>query len=133
MADRPVRSCRRGRPAGLGGRRRTCLTGTSHHVDQFLFVCGDKPSSGSRTGELTVRATMEEVRVVGLLRRRNTAEIQKEGHRRGHAHHDQSGQAQVASAQPLRKWRGLWSCPQFPQVDGQLYERLSFAVKLSPT
>ena len=33
-------------------------------MDQFLFVYGDKPSSGGRTGELTVRTMIEEVRAL---------------------------------------------------------------------
>src|SRR5207302_1212448 len=31
-------------------------------VDQFLFVYGDKPTSGGRTSELTVRAMIDEAR-----------------------------------------------------------------------
>jgi hypothetical protein len=38
------------------------LTAAAYGVDQFLFVYGDKPSSGGRTGELTVRAMIEEAR-----------------------------------------------------------------------
>jgi methylenetetrahydrofolate reductase (NADPH) len=46
------------------GFRRDLLTAAAYGVDQFLFVYGDKPSSGSRTGELNVRAMIEEVRAL---------------------------------------------------------------------
>jgi len=57
-------ACLNSRDRNLLGFRRDLLTAASYHVDQFLFVYGDKPSSGSRTGELTVRAMMEEVRAL---------------------------------------------------------------------
>jgi len=61
MGGRSI-ACLNSRDRNLLGFRRDLLTAASYHVDQFLFVYGDKPSSGSRTGELTVRAMMEEVR-----------------------------------------------------------------------
>lgn len=57
-------ACVNSRDRNLLGFRRDLLTAASYHVDQFLFVYGDKPSSGSRTGELTVRTMMEEVRAL---------------------------------------------------------------------
>jgi methylenetetrahydrofolate reductase (NADPH) len=63
MGGRSI-ACRNSRDRNLLGFRRDLLTAASYHVDQFLFVYGDKPSSGSRTGELTVRAMMDEVRAL---------------------------------------------------------------------
>src|SRR6202789_2769711 len=57
-------ACLNSRDRNLLGFRRDLLTAASYHVDQFLFVYGDKPSSGSRTGELTVQAMMDEVRTL---------------------------------------------------------------------
>ena len=63
MGGRSI-ACLNSRDRNLLGFRRDLLTAASYHVDQFLFVYGDKPSSGSRTGELTVRAMMDEVRTL---------------------------------------------------------------------
>jgi methylenetetrahydrofolate reductase (NADPH) len=63
MGGRSV-ACLNSRDRNLLGFRRDMLTAASYGVDQFLFVYGDKPSSGSRTGELTVRAMIEEVRAL---------------------------------------------------------------------
>jgi 5,10-methylenetetrahydrofolate reductase len=38
------------------------LTAAAYGVDQFLFVYGDRPSLGSRTGQLTVQSMMRELR-----------------------------------------------------------------------
>lgn len=57
-------ACLNSRDRNLLGFRRDLLTAASYGVDQFLFVYGDKPSSGGRTGELTVRAMIEEVRAL---------------------------------------------------------------------
>jgi 5,10-methylenetetrahydrofolate reductase len=38
------------------------LTAAAYGVDQFLFVYGDRPTSGARTGQLTVRSMIEELR-----------------------------------------------------------------------
>jgi methylenetetrahydrofolate reductase (NADPH) len=51
----------------MGGRsllgfRRDLLTAAAYGVNQFLFVYGDKPSSGDRTSHLTVRTMIEEAR-----------------------------------------------------------------------
>jgi methylenetetrahydrofolate reductase (NADPH) len=63
MGGRSI-ACLNSRDRNLLGFRRDLLTAASYGVDQFLFVYGDKPSSGGRTGELTVRAMMEEVRAL---------------------------------------------------------------------
>src|SRR5215813_14382167 len=57
-------ACLNSRDRNLLGFRRDLLTAAAYGVDQFLFVHGDKPISGSRTGELTVRAMIEEVRAL---------------------------------------------------------------------
>jgi 5,10-methylenetetrahydrofolate reductase len=61
MGGRSI-ACLNSRDRNLLGFRRDLLTAASYGVDQFLFVYGDKPSSGGRTGELTVRAMIDEVR-----------------------------------------------------------------------
>ncbi|MFE5502707.1 methylenetetrahydrofolate reductase [Amycolatopsis japonica] len=55
-------ACLNSRDRNLLGFRRDLLTAAAYGVDRFLFVYGDKPSSGSRTSELTVRAMAEETR-----------------------------------------------------------------------
>jgi 5,10-methylenetetrahydrofolate reductase len=61
MGGRSI-ACLNSRDRNLLGFRRDMLTAAAYGVDEFLFVYGDKPSSGGRTGELTVRAMIEEVR-----------------------------------------------------------------------
>src|SRR6204780_2584448 len=61
MGGRSI-ACLNARDRNLLGFRRDLLTAAAYGVDQFLFVYGDKPSSGGRTGELNVRAMIEEVR-----------------------------------------------------------------------
>lgn len=55
-------ACVNSRDRNLLGFRRDLLTAAAYGVDQFLFVQGDKPSVGDRTGELTVRTMIEEAR-----------------------------------------------------------------------
>jgi methylenetetrahydrofolate reductase (NADPH) len=64
MGGRSI-ACLNSRDRNLLGFRRDLLTAASYGVSQFLFVYGDKPSSGGRTGELTVRTMIEEVRALG--------------------------------------------------------------------
>src|SRR4051812_12124270 len=47
------------------GFRRDLLTAAAYGVDRFLCVYGDRPESGARTGDLNVRAMIEEVRTFG--------------------------------------------------------------------
>jgi methylenetetrahydrofolate reductase (NADPH) len=61
MGGRSI-ACLNSRDRNLLGFRRDLLTAAAYGVDAFLFVYGDKPSSGGRTGELTVRSMIEEVR-----------------------------------------------------------------------
>jgi methylenetetrahydrofolate reductase (NADPH) len=63
MGGRSI-ACLNSRDRNLLGFRRDLLTAASYGVDQFLFVYGDKPSSGGRTGELTVRAMIDETRAL---------------------------------------------------------------------
>src|SRR5258708_34608493 len=61
MGGRSI-ACLNSRDRNLLGFRRDLLTAAAYGVAQFLFVYGDKPSSDGRTGALTVRAMIEEVR-----------------------------------------------------------------------
>jgi 5,10-methylenetetrahydrofolate reductase len=61
MGGRAI-ACLNARDRNLLGLRRDLLTAAAHGVDQFLFVYGDRPSSGSRTGQLTVRSMIDELR-----------------------------------------------------------------------
>ena len=63
MGGRSI-ACLNSRDRNLLGFRRDLLTAAAYGVDQFLFVYGDKPSSGDRTSDLTVRAMVEEVRSI---------------------------------------------------------------------
>jgi methylenetetrahydrofolate reductase (NADPH) len=58
-------ACINSRDRNLLGFRRDLLTAAAYGVGQFLFVYGDKPSSGGRTSELTVRSMIEEARGCG--------------------------------------------------------------------
>jgi methylenetetrahydrofolate reductase (NADPH) len=55
-------ACLNSRDRNLLGFRRDLLTAAAYGVGQFLFVHGDKPSSGGRTSDLTVRSMIEEAR-----------------------------------------------------------------------
>jgi 5,10-methylenetetrahydrofolate reductase len=55
-------ACINSRDRNQLGFRRDLLTAAAYGVSQFLFVYGDKPSSGGRTSELTVRSMIEEAR-----------------------------------------------------------------------
>jgi methylenetetrahydrofolate reductase (NADPH) len=61
MGGRSI-ACLNSRDRNLLGFRRDLLTAAAYGVDQFLFVYGDKPSSGGRTSELTVRSMIETAR-----------------------------------------------------------------------
>ncbi|GII00075.1 methylenetetrahydrofolate reductase [Planobispora takensis] len=64
MGGRSI-ACLNSRDRNLLGFRRDLLTAAAYGVDQFLFVYGDKPTTGNRTGDLTVRSMIEEVRGLG--------------------------------------------------------------------
>ena len=63
MGGRSI-ACLNARDRNLLGFRRDLLTAAAYGVDQFLFVYGDRPTSGARTGQLTVRSMIEELRGV---------------------------------------------------------------------
>jgi 5,10-methylenetetrahydrofolate reductase len=63
MGGRSI-ACLNARDRNLLGFRRDLLTAAAYGVDRFLFVYGDKPDAGSRTGQLTVRSMIEEVRTL---------------------------------------------------------------------
>ncbi|MEV5326930.1 methylenetetrahydrofolate reductase [Nonomuraea sp. NPDC052634] len=55
-------ACLNSRDRNLLGFRRDLLTAAAYGVERFLFVYGDKPASGNRTSDLTVRSMIEEAR-----------------------------------------------------------------------
>ena len=61
MGGRAV-ACLNARDRNLLGFERDLLTAAAYGVDQFLFVYGDKPTTGGRTSELTVRSMIEHAR-----------------------------------------------------------------------
>jgi 5,10-methylenetetrahydrofolate reductase len=61
MGGRSI-ACLNARDRNLLGFRRDLLTAAAYGVEQFLFVYGDRPSSGARTGQLTVRSMIAELR-----------------------------------------------------------------------
>jgi 5,10-methylenetetrahydrofolate reductase len=61
MGGRAI-ACINARDRNLLGFRRDLLTAAAYGVDEFLFVYGDAPSSGARTGQLTVRSMLAEAR-----------------------------------------------------------------------
>jgi 5,10-methylenetetrahydrofolate reductase len=63
MGGRSI-ACLNSRDRNLLGFRRDLLTAAAYGVDQFLFVHGDKPTSGNRTSDLTVRAMIDQVRAL---------------------------------------------------------------------
>src|SRR5215218_5827636 len=61
MGGRSI-ACLNARDRNALGFRRDLLTGAAYGVDEFLFVYGDNPATGSRTGQLTVRSMIDELR-----------------------------------------------------------------------
>ncbi|MEU4224684.1 methylenetetrahydrofolate reductase [Nonomuraea sp. NPDC026600] len=61
MGGRSI-ACLNSRDRNLLGFQRDLLTAAAYGVDQFLFVYGDKPASGGRTSDLTVRSMIDEAR-----------------------------------------------------------------------
>src|ERR1700691_4531128 len=61
MGGRAI-ACLNARDRNLLGFRRDLLTAAAYDVDEFLFVFGDRPTSGRRAEELTVRSMMDETR-----------------------------------------------------------------------
>jgi methylenetetrahydrofolate reductase (NADPH) len=61
MGGRAI-ACLNARDRNTLGFRRDLLTAAAYGVDEFLFVYGDRPESGRRSDDLTVRAMLEEAR-----------------------------------------------------------------------
>src|SRR5215210_8106162 len=61
MGGRAI-ACLNARDRNVLGFRRDLLTAAAYGVDEFLFVYGDRPESGSRTDDLTVRSMIAEAR-----------------------------------------------------------------------
>lgn len=61
MGGRSI-ACLNSRDRNLLGFQRDLLTAAAYGVDQFLFVAGDRPTSGRRTGQLTVESMITETR-----------------------------------------------------------------------
>jgi len=64
MGGRSI-ACLNARDRNALGFRRDLLTGAAYGVDEFLFVYGDDPAAGARTGQLTVRSMIDELRRFG--------------------------------------------------------------------
>jgi 5,10-methylenetetrahydrofolate reductase len=58
-------ACLNARDRNLLGLRRDLLTAAAYGVDSFLLVRGDRPSAGERTGQLSVRRMLADVREFG--------------------------------------------------------------------
>ncbi|HET6954471.1 MAG TPA: methylenetetrahydrofolate reductase [Acidimicrobiales bacterium] len=61
MGGRAI-ACLNARDRNLLGLQRDLLTAAAYGVERFLFVYGDKPTTGGRTSELTVRSMLESAR-----------------------------------------------------------------------
>jgi 5,10-methylenetetrahydrofolate reductase len=61
MGGRSI-ACLNARDRNLLGFRRDLLTAAAYGVDEFLFVYGDRPESGTRSDDLTVRSMISEAR-----------------------------------------------------------------------
>jgi methylenetetrahydrofolate reductase (NADPH) len=61
MGGRAI-ACLNARDRNLLGFERDLLTAAAYGVDEFLFVYGDKPTTGGRTSELTVRSMIDHAR-----------------------------------------------------------------------
>jgi 5,10-methylenetetrahydrofolate reductase len=61
MGGRAI-ACLNARDRNVLGFRRDLLTAAAYGVDEFLFVYGDRPESGKRSDDLTVRTMIAEAR-----------------------------------------------------------------------
>jgi len=61
MGGRSI-ACLNARDRNVLGFRRDLLTAAAYGVDEFLFVYGDRPESGRRSDDLTVRSMLAEAR-----------------------------------------------------------------------
>src|SRR3954462_14819901 len=67
MGGRSI-ACLNARDRNVLGFRRDLLTAAAYGVDELLFVYGDRPETGSRSDDLTVRSMIAEARRFGPLR-----------------------------------------------------------------
>jgi 5,10-methylenetetrahydrofolate reductase len=61
MGGRSI-ACLNSRDRNILGFQRDLLTAAAYGVDEFLFVYGDRPETGSRSDDLTVRSMLAEAR-----------------------------------------------------------------------
>jgi methylenetetrahydrofolate reductase (NADPH) len=61
MGGRAI-ACLNARDRNVLGFRRDLLTAAAYGVDEFLFVYGDRPETGRRSDDLTVRSMLEQAR-----------------------------------------------------------------------
>ena len=61
MGGRSI-ACLNARDRNILGFRRDLLTAAAYGVDEFLFVYGDRPETGRRSDDLTVRTMLEDAR-----------------------------------------------------------------------
>jgi methylenetetrahydrofolate reductase (NADPH) len=61
MGGRAI-ACLNARDRNVLGFRRDLLTAAAYGVDEFLFAHGDRPETGSRSDDLTVRSMIDEAR-----------------------------------------------------------------------
>lgn len=61
MGGRAI-ACLNARDRNVLGFRRDLLTAAAYGVEEFLFVYGDRPESGARSDDLTVRSMLAEAR-----------------------------------------------------------------------
>jgi 5,10-methylenetetrahydrofolate reductase len=61
MGGRAI-ACLNARDRNVLGFRRDLLTAAAYGVDEFLFVYGDRPETGARSDDLTVRSMLAEAR-----------------------------------------------------------------------
>jgi methylenetetrahydrofolate reductase (NADPH) len=61
MGGRSI-ACLNARDRNVLGFRRDLLTASAYGVDEFLFVYGDRPETGARSDDLTVRSMLDEAR-----------------------------------------------------------------------
>ena len=61
MGGRSI-ACLNARDRNMLGFRRDLLTAAAYGVNEFLFVYGDRPETGSRSDDLTVRSMLREAR-----------------------------------------------------------------------
>jgi 5,10-methylenetetrahydrofolate reductase len=108
MGGRAI-ACLNARDRNVLGFRRDLLTAAAYGVHEFLFVYGDRPETGARSDDLTVRSMIDEAR-------RFSSD--------GHDHGDEHG------ARPLRfgATSGLRPLPSWKHQADFLFTQVSFSL-----